>query len=131
MQPAHDFAILYPPLLAHDAAMLSRYGFGVSPNGQLERKIVWNLLAHLRRAGFEPKAVYDGVDKTSVECAAAAMELVFNLDEARLLVSKAGREHWLLLVLGNGVDLVADWGVPRHSDGFDEAMCAFDAEIYA
>lgn len=69
------------------------------------------------------------------------MELIFNLDEVSLrfipvscsqLKSKAEYEHGVLLVLGNGCDIVSDWNYTEGDpDGFSAAMDKFNAEDYA
>ncbi|WP_454727908.1 MULTISPECIES: hypothetical protein [Cupriavidus] len=122
------------PKLQHDAMMASRFGTRVSADGRIERRVVANLLAHLERAGFAPLAVYDGDDYTKVSDAVAAMELIFNLDEASLRITRPGTtiEHGILLVLGNGEDIISDWNFTRGDpDGFSAAMDAFDVAAYA
>lgn len=125
--------ILQPPALDHDAMMLKRFDSKVSPDGRLERRIVWNLIAHLEREGFQIHSVYDGGETTRVYTGKDAMELIFNLDVASLRFFKGGhREHGVLLVLGNGIDIVSDWNYFHDDrDGFNAAMDAFDSELYA
>lgn len=115
------------PELDHDRMMKERFGHEVGARGRLERRIVAGLCAHLEAAGFAPHSVYDGEEETRVSNAKEAMELVFNLDEASLRFAKPGhREHGVLLVLGNGEDLVSDWNYSKGDcDGFDAAMEAF------
>ena len=132
-----------PPALDHDAMMLEKYGQGVSPEGKLERRIVWNLCAHLVLAGFVPFRTFDGDCFEYVGGAKEAMEFIFNLDEVSLRFipvsccqltkkNKERREHGVLLVLGNGVDIVSDWNYTEGDpDGFSAAMDKFDAEDYA
>lgn len=121
------------PELAHDAMMRKRFGQTVSPQGRLERRIVWNLLAKLEAAGFTSFRVDDGEDVSEWGKPKAAMELIFNLDDAYLHVHKASSPiHWVRLVLGNGFDVISDYGTPLVvQDGFPEVMDAFNAEDYA
>lgn len=121
------------PELDHDAMMLQRFGHKVSPNGRLERRIVANLFAHMLAAGWRPYAVDDGEEVTKVADAKAAMELIFDLDEVRVVFANAeGAKHTVLLVLGNGIDIITDWGFSEgDADGFNAAMDAFDAEQFA
>lgn len=121
------------PDLDHDAMMLKRFGTKLGPNQRLERRIVWNLLRHLERAGFAVHSIHDGDEIVDVADSKAAMELVFNLDEAWLHVRKSPRSgsHTIALVMGNGIDIVSDWSIPRTPNGFNEAMNAFDAEQFA
>lgn len=98
--------------------------------GRLERRIVWNLLRHLRAHGFRAEFVADGETRTAVSTARQAMELIFNLDEAWVLLGPQQRGHyaWVALVLGNGTDVVSDWSL---RSGFSEAMDAFNGEDFA
>ncbi|KVV40800.1 hypothetical protein WT27_12775 [Burkholderia territorii] len=114
--------------------MLRRFGHKVSPNGKLERRIVANLIAHLEAGGFQVIGLYDGDDLTAVTTAKEAMELIFNLDEASLRIGKAGTDidHGILLIVGNGIDIVSDYTYSEgDSDGFSAVMGAFDAEAFA
>lgn len=138
------FPAVVVPDLDHDAQMLSRFGCGVSPNGRLERRIVANLIAHIERAGFKVHSVNDGDELAPVSTAKEAMERVFAVDEASLRFYRGGRKgrgfdglsnddwHGVLLVLGNGIDVISDWNYSEgDADGFDAAMNAFDAEVFA
>ncbi len=104
-------------------------------NGVLERRIAWNLCKHLEKAGFIPRAeISEGDEPTPTVL--EAMEMIFNLDEARIAFrgdNGAGRvDRVVLLVLGNGVDIVSDWNYSTDDkDGFNAAMEAFNAEVYA
>lgn len=130
-----------PPALDIDAMMLEKYGQGVSPEGKLERRIVWNLCAHLEAAGFQVYRTFDGEEMRYPKTAKGAMELIFNLDEASLrfipvscsqLKDKWKYEHGVLLILGNGIDIISDWNYTEGDpDGFSAAMGKFDAEDYA
>lgn len=120
------------PALDHDAMMSQRFGSKVSANGHLERAIVWNLCAHLAAAGFTPRTVNDGEEVTKVADAKAALELIFNLDEAWLTFGKGKARHVVFFVLGEGDTIVTDWGYTEgDADGFNAAMDAFNAEAIA
>lgn len=120
------------PALDHDAMMKAEFGTVVSASGKLERRIVFNLIEHCVAAGFTKLAVYDGEEMTAVADAKAAMELIFNLDEASMRFRKPGcSEHGVLLVLGEGADCIADWNYTEGDpDGFDAMMNAFDTDNY-
>jgi len=122
------------PSLAVDAAQ------EVSPGGRLERRIVANLIAHLDAAGFALIAVDDGGDELEpARDMKTAMELVFNVDLAYLILTKdvgrspaSQRRHTITLVLGNGIDVISDWTFSENDpDGFNAAMEAFDVEALA
>lgn len=134
-----SIANVHVPALDIDAQAEQRHGHKVSGTGRQERRIVAALIAHLGAAGFRPVFVNDGEELTAVHDAKSAMELVFNLDQASLRFQRdlgpihgLGAVHGVLLVLGNGVDIVSDWNYTRGDfDGFDAAMNAFDAERFA
>lgn len=109
------------------------YGNGPVPTErQLEQRIVWNLIKHLGEKGFEPAAVYDGDDWTKVDDGKAAMELIFNLDEAWLKFRGVSNEHSVFFVMGNGAEIISDWNYSEGDpDGFNAAAEAFDSEAFA
>ena len=97
----------------------------------LERRIVWNLMDQLTTAGFKIVAVWDGEELTKCKGdPMVAMEAIFNLDEVSLRIKKqGGTEHGILLVLGNGEDVISDWNyTDGDPDGFNAFMDAFDVE---
>jgi hypothetical protein len=120
------------PSLDHDAMMKKRFGHEVSPKGRQERRIVANLIAHMEREGWKVQGVHDGDGFDKAADMKSAMELIFNLDDAGLYFEKGDAEHRVLLILGNGVDIVSDWNYSNgDADGFNAAMEKFDAEQYA
>lgn len=121
------FSIMQPPALDHDAMMKERFNCDVRPEGRLERRVVFNLIAHLERAGFAVAGVHDGDEFTECADAKAAMELIFNLEEASLCMKNtSGKQHGILLILGNGLDIASDWNYSEGDpDGFDAAMDDF------
>ncbi len=122
------------PRLKIDETLYGKEG-RPSPQGVLERRIVWNLMKYLGASGFHPFEVSDGetVTRTDGETA-ATMELVFNLDEAWVFFRDGVREvfHAVKLVMGNGVDIVSDYNyTPGDPDNFAALMDSFDAEAFA
>jgi hypothetical protein len=112
-----------PPMPRLDIDQTYRDG-GWRPNADhiIERQIVWALLHCLvAEIPDQQLAVYDGEETVKCEDPKAAMELVFNLDEAVIRLGK----RWVLLVLGNGQDVVADYGVnPKVEAAVNAAMVA-------
>lgn len=95
----------------------------------VERRIVWNLLLHLKALGFEPlKVISDEAVKTPT--ARAVMEEAFNLDDC-LVEFTGGRT--VTLVFGNdGTDCISDWNYGKGDpDGFNAAVEAFKPEQFA
>jgi len=134
--------VLTPPLLDIDKVLYKDREGLPHPNGVLERRIVWNLIAYLDAKGFGIIRVDEDGQKHPVMDAKAAMEIFFNLDEACFVFAKkekedmyigggSPKEHWILLIAGNGIDIVSDYGIPKIPNGFDEAMSQFDGEEFA
>jgi hypothetical protein len=100
---------------------------------RVERRVVANLIAHLDRAGFKLRSVFDGEDTEKVSTMKEAMEAIFNLDEAWLRVRKEGFNlHTIFLTLGEGRDAVCDHSFSESDhDGFRRAMDTFEAGLYA
>jgi hypothetical protein len=134
---AGNNGIVQAPALDIDARMLAKYGHDVSPSGRLERRIVANLFKHLDRKGFVCTLIYDGEEFSKGPFdTKGAMELIFNLDEVSVRFAPKAKPkqspHGVLLVLGNGVDIVCDWNYyDDDRDGFNAAMEAFDSEKFA
>ena len=127
--------VLTPPELDHDKMMYERFGCDshLRAQGRLERRIVWNLFAHLAQHGWLPWSLWDGEERTRVYTPKAMMELMFNLDQASVTVRNLREnEHWILFTLGEGTDIICDYSyVPDGKDNFEAAMEAFNAEDYA
>jgi hypothetical protein len=111
-----------------------------------EREIAVNLIDHLKRARFTLVEIDTGDSVEKVRTTDAALELLFNLDEARLVFrfdggpfehnGKARRgEHVVLLIWDNGNDgwdAVTDWNFYEGDpDGFDAALDAFLTRLAA
>ena len=92
-----------------------------------ERGIVRGLIRHMKRNGWNISTVWDGEEDTKVATETAALELIFDLDLSRLyLENAAGAFHSVVLVQGNGEDIISDW---TYSDGdpdaFDKLMSEY------
>ncbi len=90
----------------------------------IERSIVTDLLAHLSSKGFKFLELYDGEEYTQP---AHPVEYLMNLDEARFyFTGPSGDTHWVVLIRGNGQDIVSDYGYTRTAgDGWNLAMDEF------
>ena len=125
--------------LPHDVMTAERFGTAYASlhaEAKIERRIVHGLISHLKRAGFELFRTFDGEQFEQVDNRESAMGFVFNLDEVSLrFVPKGQRksdlEHGVLLVLGNGTDVLTDWNFDANdADGFNAAMESFDSDAY-
>lgn len=97
------------PVLQCDERAKAR-GWRPTANHLIERQIVYSLLTKLLTVfSTNHLKVYDGEETT--DCgrdAVAAMEIIFNLDDS---VVKVGNGHWVMLICGNGTDIISDYGV--------------------
>ena len=108
------------PALEIDAHFRST---GWRPNADhlIERQIVWALL-HAMAATHPDRTllVFDGEENVACGDAQAAMEVIFNLDTAWL---RMGRD-WVMLIMGNGIDIISDYGVNPATEAAVEAAMA-------
>lgn len=93
----------------------------------IERAIVTDLVAHLASKGFKFSRLHDGQD---YERPANPVEYLMNLDEATFyFTGPTGRTYWVMLMRGNGRDVVSDYvvglGVDEAWDGWNAAMNEF------
>lgn len=139
MKPTHITA----PALDIDKILFKERGGKPYAGGVLERRIVANLIFHMQANGFRVHSIWDGEEFTGfpateqpADALKRAMELIFNLDEVSLrFVNREfddDDEHGVLLILGNGQDIIADWNYfGDDRDGFNRAMEEFNAEDFA
>lgn len=112
----------------------------------IERRLVRDLIRHLYVHGFVVFRTFDGEEFEYPVGTKATLDFVFNLDEVSLrFIPKAAytllkdwrrkakaQEHGVLLVLGNGTDIVSDWNYYADDrDGFNAAMNALPDPIDA
>lgn len=98
------------PALAIDQQFRAAGYAPLSSRRQLERQIAWTLLHHLADEFDGVTLDIDDGDLVT-RCKGddrmlQAMELVFNLDTAIVRFGKA----WVLLITGNGEDMISDYG---------------------
>jgi hypothetical protein len=117
-----------PPALDIDGRLYD--GRKMSARAKSERRVVWNLFAHLAAAGWEVTELNDGDGWKPVIGAKPAMELIFNLDDCWVQVTKGGRSHWLRFVLGNSPEEVLSDYSYSETSGFAAVVEAFKAEDY-
>jgi hypothetical protein len=116
------------PAAADDAAIFA--GRSVPARCKLERRIVWNLISHMKRNGFLPSSVWDGEEAVMTKGDAKAMfDAVFSVDDSTMRFRKngTGEKRGVYIVLGNGIDCISDYSAPEDTtDGFAAVVDAFD-----
>lgn len=125
--------LLNAPKLQIDQTLadIRKEPLNVSPSRKLEQRIVATLCKEMRAAGWDVWQIDDGGDDMEpVHTAQEAMEHVFNLDECWLYFRKQTTQGWVdhpvLLICGNGADIISDWRfTDGDADGFSALMDAF------
>ncbi len=100
----------------------------------LELRIVRGLIRSLKKHGWKPVYVYDGGDEVVTPTEAKALDAVFAVDDARLYFrNDGGRTYGVLLIGGNGEDIISDWSYGTDDkDGFNAAIEQYlDSEFFA
>lgn len=98
----------------------------LTSHARMYRRVIASLLTHIQKAGFTIEGIHDGEEFTRTATIKESMEIIFNLDEAHIIVtSKANRRHRIFIVLGNDdpEDIVCDWSfTDGDPDGFNAAL---------
>jgi len=140
---ATKIKIEQPPSLKIDKVLYGRYeSWPMPPHVRRERRIVWNLMLHLERAGWRVASVHDGENEFKLAKTGdkkTAMELIFNLDDARVIFHKERddrpnattytAERFVHLILGNDLDCISDY--TSDLSDWSVAMEKFDPELLA
>lgn len=94
---------------------------------RVNRFIVRQLIRHLVANNFLLAFVEGGDDDIPVKTEQEAMDAIFDLDEAWLVVSNVARHpRSVFLVLSNDEDVISDWRFgDSDPDGFNAVMEAF------
>jgi hypothetical protein len=100
-------------------------------NNKIERAIITALIPFMQGAGFKLVCVFDGEELVKVKTAEEAIDAAFAVDESRIMFkANDGETHGVLLILGNGEDVISDWSYSEGDpDGFDKHMDSFTAMI--
>lgn len=80
----------------------------------LEVKVVTKLFEMLEEEGWEPTQVDDGGDEDEpAPTWSKALEVIDSVDWSSLRVEKGWHGSWVVLILGNGRDVVSDYSCDR------------------
>lgn len=120
------------PYIRVDAPNLAINGGKIPHNTRLvEQRIAANLFACMAANGWTVKAVDDFDQVESMSSPDQAMELIFDLDMSKVHFTDGTETHQVLLVCGNGVDLIADYSYQKDdADGFEAVMDSFNADEF-
>ena len=89
---------------------------------QLERAIVTALVRQMMKIGWNPTCVYDGGEYVKTETQYKTVETVFTVDESTISFTKNGRTLGVLIVLGNGEDIITDYHCPDDCPDFTDCV---------
>lgn len=77
-----------------------------------DRDGIIQLFELLAKAGYHSPAIWDGEEETPVKTAEEAADIVMNLDQAHLYVTKDDKTSWAFFVLGNDPEeVICDYTV--------------------
>lgn len=76
----------------------------------LEQKIIRATVRALKSAGWIVTAVHDGQERIVTLTEKDILEVVFSVDESTVHLSNGTDTSWFLVVLGNGIDCIPDYG---------------------
>lgn len=90
----------------------------------LERVIIKHLIETMAAHGWKVDHIYDGGDEVRDTDIGAQLDTVFSVDEAQIIFeNSAGRQHWVSLILGNGIDVISDYSYAQYkADDFQALM---------
>lgn len=92
----------------------------------VERAILKDMIEFLVARGYNLDCVFNGLQETEVKSFEEAATEAFATDASRVYFKKDGKYAGnVLLVLGNGTDVISDWSWPKNDDSFGKAMDEF------
>lgn len=90
----------------------------------IERVIVKHLIETMAAHGWHVDHVWDGGDEVHSSKLGGLLDAVFAVDESQIIFeNRAGRQHWVSIILGNGIDCISDYSYALHNaDDFEATM---------
>lgn len=93
----------------------------------IERAIIKHLIETMAAHGWTLHHVFDGEEDVHVSSVDAALDAVFSVDDSTLVFENdRHRRHWVLLILGNGYDVISDYS---YDESFEAAMAVSTAYV--
>lgn len=104
---------------AQEATMLT-----VNQRLALERVIIKNLIQTMAAHGWHVDHIWDGEQEVRNSELGAQLDAIFAVDESQIIFENPqGRQHWVSLILGNGIDVISDYSTALHkADNFEAVM---------
>lgn len=97
----------------------------MSSNESIAIKIITNMIETLAAAGWKAKHVFDGETTWNLlNGTAQTLDHVFSVAESQIIFENmAGRQHWVHLIISNGIDVISDYSTAlHHADNFGDVM---------
>lgn len=93
----------------------------------LERVIVKHLIETMAAHGWHVDHVWDGGEEVHSSEIGGLLDAAFAVDESQIIFeNRAGRQHWVSIILGNGIDCISDYSIAAHrADDFQAVMVDF------
>lgn len=91
----------------------------------IARKIATHMIETLAAAGWKVKNVFDGETTWSMlNGTAQILDHAFSVSESQIIFENmAGRQHWVHLIISNGIDVISDYSTAlHHADNFGDVM---------
>jgi len=90
----------------------------------LERVIIKHLIEAMAAHGWHVDHVWDGGAEVHSSEIGGLLDAVFAVDESQIIFeNRAGRQHWVSIILGNGIDCISDYSFAQHrADDFEAVM---------
>ena len=88
-----------------------------------ERRIVRKMIRKLAAEGWTLDAVNDGEEILTGLTLTQAMRYIFDVDLSYVYFKgPAGQRHYVMLVCGNGEDIISDYSFTQNDDVFSKVM---------
>jgi len=92
----------------------------------LEKKCIRYAIRQLKYAGWIVTHVHDGEERYQVLTEKETLDVIFSVDESTVSVSNGDRKSWFFVVLGNGIDCIADYGTTLDDTVMDRIYKYFE-----
>lgn len=94
-----------------------------------EASIVFGMIEAMVAAGYPLAGAHDGEEYQETDDPIKALQSVFSVGTSHIYFRNkdTGARHWVMLIVGNGPDIISDYG--QSKDGFTDALETFMATL--